>query len=173
MSKERTIQSSAGSKQIIDLLQSIFVSELIYPSECLWIVSPWISDIPIIDNKANQFIYLNPDWAKKLVRFSEVITNLIQFGAKIHIATRPESHNELFVQRLKTQIEAIEKEDQLRVHFQENLHEKGILGDSFYLSGSMNFTFNGITLNEEKVIFSINKEKINEEKFLFSHRWGD
>jgi phosphatidylserine/phosphatidylglycerophosphate/cardiolipin synthase-like enzyme len=37
----------------------------------------------------------------------------------------------------------------VRFHIAEELHTKGILGDGYYLAGSMNFTYNGITVNEE------------------------
>ncbi|GAA6620054.1 AAA family ATPase [Scytonema sp. NUACC26] len=29
-------------------------------SQCIWLVSPWISDLPIIDNTANTFVCLEP-----------------------------------------------------------------------------------------------------------------
>ena len=60
----------------------------------------------------------------------------------------------------------------IHVHLSDDLHEKGILADGFYLSGSMNFTFNGISLNEEAVQFTVNPSVIAENRIIFSQRWG-
>ena len=38
------------------------MAELLRPSTHLWIVSPWVSDVPLIDNRARQFGTLAPDW---------------------------------------------------------------------------------------------------------------
>lgn len=59
-----------------------------------------------------------------------------------------------------------------RVHEQEELHEKGILGDGFYLSGSMNFTFSGISLNEEAVHFIVDPAAVAENRVALFSRWG-
>ena len=54
----RYLHSRLTSRQLPDLLQTILVAELIAPSQCLWLVSPWISDIPVVDNTANTFLAL-------------------------------------------------------------------------------------------------------------------
>ena len=57
-------------------------------------------------------------------------------------------------------------------HAVEELHLKGILGDGYYLAGSMNFTYNGITINEEAVTYETSAEAIAEQKLIFTNRWG-
>ena len=44
-----------------DLLQMLFLSELLAPSRCLWLVSPWISDIPVIDNRIERLSRLRAE----------------------------------------------------------------------------------------------------------------
>lgn len=166
----RHIHSHLSSRQVPELLQSLFVAELLSPSQCLWIISPWISDIPIIDNTANFFLCLNPLWGRKAVPFSEVLSTLAEQGTTIHIATRPDSHNQRFQDKLNHQITG--KEVGVQCHIQEELHSKGILGDHFYLAGSMNFTFNGITLNEESLTYEIDSNIIAEQQLIFQKRWG-
>lgn len=167
-SASRIIHTRVSSRQIPDLLQAIFVSELIAPSPCLWIVSPWISDIPIIDNTTNSFQYLDPSWAAGRVRFSQVIKALANLGATIHLATRPDTHNRPFIERLSEGV----KTDKIQIHSVETLHEKGIVSDAFYLGGSMNFTHNGITFNEEAVIYDTNQQIVAERRLIFKDRWG-
>ena len=164
----RIIHSRVTSRQVPDLLQAIFVSEMILPSSCLWIVSPWISDIPIIDNTANTFQYLNTSWSRGKVRFSEVLKALADVGTTIHVATRPLTHNYGFVEQLN---EGTAPKN-LLVHLVEELHEKGIVGDAFYLGGSMNFTYNGISINEEAVIYETSPSVVAARRIIFKDRWG-
>jgi hypothetical protein len=163
----RIIHSRSSSRQVPDLLQAILVGELIAPSRCLWIVSPWISDIPVIDNSANSFRYLDPSWIRGRVRFSQVLEALADVGTTIHVAIRPLPHNYGFIERLGEG-----SNTHIKIHLVEDLHEKGILGDSFYLSGSMNFTHNGITINEEAVSYDTNPEIVAARRIIFTDRWG-
>lgn len=164
----RIIHTRVSSRQVPDLLQAIFVGELIAPSRCLWIVSPWISDIPIIDNSANSFQYLETSWSRGRIRFSQVLGALADVGATVHVATRPDTHNLAFIERLNEN----RGTDYIQTHCVDELHEKGLVGDAFYLGGSMNFTYNGITLNEEAVIYDTNPEVVAARRLIFKDRWG-
>lgn len=166
----RTIHTRASARQVPDLLQNIFVAELLCPSRCVWLVSPWVSDIPIIDNRTNGFFALDTRWVRAKVSLSQVLARLLELGTTVHIATRRDEHNEAFVHRMRVLAEPGMLP--LRIHVGETLHEKGILGDGFYLSGSMNFTFNGISLNEEAVHYSVAPAIIAENRIVFVDRWG-
>jgi PLD-like domain len=164
----RYIHSRLSSRQVPDLLQTIFISELINPSQCLWLVSPWISDISIIDNTANTFLCLEPLWCRSRIHLSQVLGTLASKGTTIHIATRPDTHNRSFIEALQVKNDGIN----CRIHTTEELHTKGILGDGYYFAGSMNFTYNGITINEEAVTYETSAEVIAEQKLIFTNRWG-
>ncbi len=47
------------------------------PSRCLWLVSPCISDIPVIDNNANTFLCLEPSWTRTRIRLSQLLATLV------------------------------------------------------------------------------------------------
>ncbi|MBD2428719.1 phospholipase D-like domain-containing protein DpdK [Phormidium sp. FACHB-1136] len=164
----RTIHSRFSSRQLPDLLQALLVAELIAPSACLWLVSPWVSDIPIIDNTANTFLALEPSWPRSKIRLTEVLATLSYLGTTVCLATRPDLHNRSFIETLTT----LANNNYLRIHQVEELHTKGMLSDSFFLAGSMNFTFNGITVNEETLIYETALEAISEQKLNFRDRWG-
>ena len=168
--RSRYIHSRLSSRQVPDLLQAIFVAELTTPSRCLWLVSPWISDIPVIDNSANTFLCLEPSWSRDRLRLSQVLATLAEQGTTVHVATRPDSHNRSFIEGLQARISGTEVTIQL--HVQEELHAKGILGDGYYLAGSMNFTYNGITVNEEALYYETTPEVIAEQQVIFNSRWG-
>ena len=166
----RYIHTKASARQVPDLLQNIFVAELLCPSSCLWLVSPWVSDIPVIDNRSNGFLAIEPRWVRSQISLSQVLTKLLELGTTVHSATRSDDHNNVFLNRMRGS--AAPDGLSIHVHLSDDLHEKGILADGFYLSGSMNFTFNGISLNEEAVQFTVNPSVIAENRIIFSQRWG-
>lgn len=155
-----------------DLLQTIFASELVAPSHCLWIVSPWISDVPVIENDALSFRLPDVSWGRRSVRLSEAVVELARRATMIILATRPDSHNRIFLQQLEQACADAGCSSRLRVHFAEALHEKGIVGDGFYLGGSMNMTHNGLELLEEALHFTIDPEIVAQARVRYFDRWG-
>ena len=73
-----------SSTEAASLLANLFAAELVSPSECIWLVSPWISDIQILDNEASAFDPLNR-WGPRVVRLSEVLATLAAYGSSVVI----------------------------------------------------------------------------------------
>src|SRR3954451_6714915 len=98
----REIRTSAhsGGHETRALLQSLFAAELLKPSRCLWIVSPWVSDLGIIDNSAGTFSALDPAWPVGPVRLTRVLLRMLEEGSTIVVATRPAHYNDEFVTRI-------------------------------------------------------------------------
>ncbi len=167
---DRHIHTHFGPRQVTDLLQTIFASEIVAPSRHLWIVSPWISDIPVLDNRANSFASLVGDWARTRVRLSAVLAYLLRRGTAIQVAARPLDHNRDFFAQLRQHAGA--EGVRLRLSEADALHEKGILGDGYYLSGSMNITRNGISFNEEVLHLFTEPSVVAANRQLFVKRWG-
>lgn len=164
--------STAGSRFVPqDFLQSLFVSELLFPSKTLWLISPWLSDIAIIDNTARQFSSLNPDWSATSIRLSSILGVLVERGTRMVIIVNQDSHNDEFLIRMRPF--QIRFPKQLFVIREADLHEKGLLGDTFTLDGSMNFTFNGVYVNEEHLIYRCDPAKVAERRLTLLDRWGD
>jgi hypothetical protein len=166
----RFIHQRAGSHEIANLLQAIFVGELLAPSRVLYLVSPWISNVPILDNRAHAFVSLEPSWTHGEIRLVEVLERLMDMGCRLIVATRPDKHNLSFLRGLAQAGERLGVSPV--IHQVEELHEKGILGDVFYLSGSMNLTFNGISINEEGVNYHTEDSVIAHTRGIFADRWG-
>ncbi|WP_407893954.1 phospholipase D-like domain-containing protein DpdK [Scytonema sp. NUACC26] len=95
------------------------------------------------------------------MRLSQILTTLAERGTTVHIATRPDTHNNTFKEKVKARIDY--QEFPIRFHMTEELHAKGILGDGYYLAGSMNFTYNGTTVNEEALTFETSTEVIAQD----------
>ena len=53
----RRIFKSRTSRQseVLDVLSSLLVAEIAQPSAELWIVSPWITDLDLLDNRTGRF----------------------------------------------------------------------------------------------------------------------
>lgn len=163
--------SAPGQKRAIrDLLQGIFVAELIRPSKKLWIASGWVSDIEILDNSARQISALYPDWPPRTIRLSSVMAALAEKGGTLVIILRDEKHNTPFIER----VEELRKAYPKRVHLivEPDFHEKGILGDDYLLSGSMNFTHNGIHVNDEHLVYRCDPASVQERRIVMEEKWG-
>jgi hypothetical protein len=158
--------------EVRELLQAVFVGELLAPSRCIWLVSPWISDIPIIDNRAGAFDAMDSTWGPRQLRLLDVLQRSLAVGTSVVVATRPLPHNRPFLDQLAGRVEGSGASDALVVHEAEDLHEKGLLGDDYYLSGSMNFTYGGVELLEETVKFDTADDVVAQARLVYHERWG-
>jgi hypothetical protein len=165
----RYIHKRSRSPEAADLLQAIFAAELISPSGALWLVSPWISNIPVLDNRANAFLSLEPAWGETRVRLATVLLKLASLGTRVVVATRPNDHNAEFLGAL--QEGHVAGGPRPVIHRARELHEKGILGDGYHLGGSMNITYNGITVNEEALHYQTGPQEVARTRILLAERW--
>jgi hypothetical protein len=171
----RTIYRSArkSCQEVELLLEAIFVGELIFPSKEFWIVSPWISDIRLLDNRAATFASLGPDWNRSHIRLCEVLSRLLEGGMRVCIATRPAEHNIIFKARLDQLVQELQCEDQLRYVEREDLHTKGILTEKLWVLGSMNLTESGVRINDETVRVTTNSEEIELARVAIREEYAD
>lgn len=157
-----------GAATLRELLQTMFVSEIVCTEGTLWIVSPWISNVVLIDNRSGNFDSLNPDWGRREIRLSEGMTALMTRGAKVMVVTRPLDTNEAFLGVLQEQVERQMLKDQLKVLKRETLHTKGILLSRSLLLGSMNLTYGGLEIHDEFIEYCIDPEDIARTRLEFA-----
>lgn len=167
--------ASASGREAFDLLGSLFGLELLRPSRCLWMVSPWISDLPLLDNRFGGFPGLD-SFGRRMITLSEVLVTLADHSASIVVATRQDGINVPFLNRL-AQL-TLEHAVQARVAVvtvppERRLHDKSLAGDDFAIAGSMNFTFSGALLNEEQVQLHTDEAYVaNTQRDLFQRFGG-
>lgn len=163
------LQSALDARNAIrELLQIVFVSELLTPSRSLWFVSPWVRDIPILDNTTGSFLALCPDFPLAEVRLSLVLRQLLVRGTQLVIAVRPDPGN----MQVYDSLRGVGSENDLIFHERSQLHAKGIVGDAFSLIGSMNLTYNGIDRLTEMVIFETNQSAVDQLRLSFRKEYG-
>ncbi|WP_406172143.1 phospholipase D-like domain-containing protein DpdK [Streptomyces sp. NBC_00996] len=169
-SQERTIRTGLHTTVRVDtMLTSALIAEFIAPSDHLWLVSPWITDVQVLDNSHGSYDALFGDVPPQSCRLSDAIARIAHGGAKIHVVTRPDAHNDDFLRRL-TKAAAPE-----RVHLAQdpNIHEKTLCGNDWMLSGSMNFTVRGMAKNDERVTYTAGSDAAAQARLDLAERWGD
>jgi phosphatidylserine/phosphatidylglycerophosphate/cardiolipin synthase-like enzyme len=161
---------------VADLLQAILVSEMVTPGKRLLLVSPWVSDFPVIDNRSGFFSQLDPRWGASRIRLSSVLRSLMARGTVVYLALRPDQRENEFVERLEMAVQADGTEGRLIVRRSEKAsvaHEKALVGDDWALHGSMNFTYSGVELNGELITYTTENETVSElATELYSMFWN-
>lgn len=162
----RITTGGRGQTRILnDLMQTLLVTELLVPSGQLWVLSPWISDIDVIDNTAGQFKTVLPGLPSRWIRLTEVLIELARRGSDVRVLTRDVESNIVARQRLEN-VGGLGAKPAVRIHPQ--LHDKGILGDRFHLQGSMNFTYFGQAVNAEGVTLTHDPHVIAETRIAYN-----
>ena len=165
----RDLHGPAQSRAVRDLLQSLFAAELIYPSKKLWLFFAWITDIEILDNSARQFGALEPDWPATQIRLSRVLDALLTRGVKVRLIIREHGYNNYFVGRLND-LKA-RHGDKVKWVVERDFHAKGLLGSDYFLSGSMNLTVSGITVNGEHLVLRCDPAAVAEQSVQLETQW--
>lgn len=163
-----------AEREVEALLQSVLLAELISPSEIVWLISPWVTDVTILDNRTGAYAGVEPTWSRRGISLVEALAALLRRGTKLVVATRPDAHNDRFVERLSAAARASGNAGNLLIHQddRERLHEKGLVGDDYYISGSMNFTESGIRLHDEAVKIDIDEQAVAQARVHFRHAYG-
>jgi len=153
-----------------DLVESLFVAELLAPSPHVWLLSPWISDIEVVDNRAGAFADVFPGRPARIIQLTDALTELAERGSRVHVVVRPEPvGNAAVITKLRS---AATPPRQIDIVLKENLHEKALLTSHFHLHGSMNFTRYGREVNEEALVVNTDKDHIARTNLEYRDRYG-
>lgn len=161
----RSIKSKArgGSVQLADCLRSLFALELMCPGPEIYLLSPWISNVPLISNRFGQFRSVMGENGEGDLRLAAILTTLAERGVKVRVMYRSQQpQTEEFLNLLPENIER---------RSIETLHEKGLIAHSFYLRGSMNFTYSGVNLNDESVELTTDPQDVALALLEARQRW--
>ncbi|QCO97303.1 phosphatidylserine/phosphatidylglycerophosphate/cardiolipin synthase family protein [Arthrobacter sp. 24S4-2] len=170
MRRSRTIRTRSRSGiTMTQVLSTVLVSELVRPSKELWLVSAWVSDVPVIRNDMGAFDDIIADSGGGALTLSHVLGRLSLLGAQINVAVRDDQHNEQFLDILRRRCVPT----RLRIQKSPDLHEKILVGDDWLLKGSMNFTWNGLNVNEESMEFVADAAEAAKHRLELSVRWGE
>ena len=162
----RVIKSYTGQEanQLRRLLESLFALELLNPSQDLFLYSPWISNIGLLDNRSGRFRSIVPFAEDIIYKVSDVLELLAKKGSHICIITRPNDP------RTEATIGLLDHEN-IEVKRAPNFHEKSITCDNFFFRGSMNLTYFGTHINDEHIEVTNDVEAIAKARLEAKERW--
>ncbi len=170
MVSNRDLIGPAQSASIVELIQSALALELLHPSKTLWFGSAWISDIPILNNRAFQFASLEPDWPAEMISLSTVLLAIARRGTKLIIITRENEDNANFIQKIQS---STFYNKNIVLILRDEFHEKGLLADDYEIFGTMNFTYKGIYTNDERIAYRTDISQLAERQLTAWNKYGD
>ncbi|UAC01395.1 phosphatidylserine/phosphatidylglycerophosphate/cardiolipin synthase family protein [Dactylosporangium vinaceum] len=166
---ERVVRTGRAIGLRIDaVLATVLAAELVAPSSHLWLVSPWISDVPVLDNTSGSFDSVFVDPSNRMYTLSEVLALLTNNDARLSVVARPDPHNNPFLERLRRSANGAN----LQIQEHGDVHEKTLCGDEWLLTGSMNMTLRGMQINDEAMTYKVSTEAAAAARLDFRHRFG-
>lgn len=165
---ERTLRTSPATGIRVDpILTAVLLAELLAPSPEIWLVSAWVSDVPAVDNSSGDYDSLIADASARIYQLSEILAVLTERGTRLTVVARSVPENDSFLNRLGRAADS----ERLRVIRSPDAHEKTFCGADWLLSGSMNFTVNGMTINDELVTYRLDSAAAAQARIDLAHRW--
>lgn len=170
MNTTRVIFKSATSAPYAarDALAAVLAEELVIPSDVIYLMAPWVSNIAIFDNGVGQFDGLNAEWGRREIHLIDVLVAMAQNNTRLVIRVKPEPHNRSFCNRLEEALKEAGVADLCSVTQSAALHTKGLVTGRALIGGSMNFTINGIAISDESLIVSFDPEKVAAARIEFA-----
>jgi hypothetical protein len=166
----RTVRTSPATGIRIDsLLTAVLTAELVAPSPELWLVSPWISDLVVLDNAHGSFDGLFPEDPPRTCTLSQILALLARRGARLTVVTRRVEHNSQFVRSLCR----LAAPADVPIVWAQDVHEKTFCGGEWILSGSMNFTVRGMAVNDEAMTYVLDGSEAARARLDLARRWRD
>lgn len=167
---ERTLRTSPVTGIRLDpVLTAVLLAELLAPSDQLWLVSAWISDVIAVDNTRGDYDSLFADASARAYHLSEILALLTVSGTDLYVISRPAEHNNAFLARLQRRADS----GRLTVVRHADVHEKTLCGRDWVLTGSMNFTLRGMQVNDEAVTYKVSEAAAAQTRIDFVRRWKD
>lgn len=105
------------------------VVALIMQPEPIWLVSPWVSNFSLLDNRSGNWDSIDPAWGGREVDFIELLACAVNNGAPLSLVTRDEPMNRIFVKALEKRLSNFAT---FRLEWRNQLHTKGFLTPNFF-----------------------------------------
>ena len=163
---KRTIRKgkTRANTDVQNVLESLFVAESLDGSSELWIVSPWLSDVNIVNNCGGRFAHLSSVGIGQ-IRISTVLVFLAQtFETRTTIVTSDHEwareSKRVFPRAFA--LGGVSDFLTMIIKPQHLLHEKSIATSDWHISGSMNFTKQGINQRDEHIEIETDRALVAE-----------
>lgn len=183
MTASRIVLKSARSIILEDMLQNLLVSEVMAPSKAVWIVSPWMRNVPVIDNRTGGFNWIDDLWANRVVYLLDWVEVMCNRGASVSLVTTSDEKDQDFLRSARDAQTRVARRSCLRLVEKMSvgqassggMHAKFLLTDRWAWQGSMNFTMPGLKTHQEVVqvqFFENDRKAFQEWHQKVKGAWG-
>ena len=166
----RTIRTTGQgrSRAVADAIEGVFVGELLAPSTALWLVSPWLSDIAVIDNGDGRFAALSR-LPRSHIALVDALGMISASGCSVTVVARQDPTNANVLAKIRGQVDSGRP---IRLVIDPNVHDKAMLTGRLLLSGSMNFTYGGTERNTESLSIVDDASQVGAAHLHFGGLYG-
>lgn len=137
--------------EMADLVQWLFLAELLAPGDVLWVVAPVIDNVPLLDNTTGAFDALDPGWGARKVRLLDLVLRLAGMGQRVVLATRESGRPAAFLDELRATAADHGLESLVSVQVRSWLSPCGILTRHGLLRGALALEAAGLRPLDEVV----------------------
>lgn len=156
-----------GQRHLKEVLSGQMSGLFIRP-ELIWLVSPWISDFNVLDNRTGDWDFLESSWGNREIGFLEILASAVNKGCPLRLVTQNDGKSLSFINQLQNRLLV---EVDYKYLASDTLHTKGLLTKHFFLRGSMNYTYSGAKLNDEVLELTNDGTMISEALLEFENRY--
>tara|TARA_Y100000590_G_scaffold131347_1_gene150073 strand:- start:7279 stop:7812 length:534 start_codon:yes stop_codon:yes gene_type:complete len=170
-SRQIFLHEKTGREELRTVLSNLLISLIIRPDKVCWLVTPWVTDFQLLDNRAGEWNTIQSSWESRYINFSELMIAAVTMGCNLKLITSDSVINTPFIEKLNLGIEDKSRYSLSRID--ENvIHTKGLLCSSFFLTGGMNFTYWGTNKRDDLMTLKINPEDLKQAKLEFEAKYN-
>lgn len=123
------------SRELRQLLETLFIAELVQPGRELYLHLPVFTDCPLLDNERNQFRGIFPDEGFRTLSVADLLVHLMLSPLRVHVATTVSVETERLFDRLQDMCTSTPISGTILLLNDEGIDPCGILGDDYCLYG--------------------------------------
>ena len=167
----RRLAPQAPSHLVRSLCQAVFGAELLAPGNELWMSTRRVWNVPLIDNRANTFRHLEPNWPQGRVRLLAVLEKLMDEGVEVRILTEEARSNQTFAGEFQSIEQGI---GHLRTIDSWRGVQGGVAASSFYLEGELDLSEKGgLSVAQEGLQVYTDDEAIARGRRALQDQWEE
>jgi len=137
----------------------------------LWIAVRRLWNVAVLDNRANTFRHLEPNWPQARVRLLSVLEKVVNEGMAVHVLTEADPHNETFVGEFRG-LERGNTSGRIRTVASWGGRQEGIVAASFYLNGGLQVSRRGgLSVAGRELLAYIDDAAIAKGRQVFQDQW--
>jgi hypothetical protein len=154
-----------------EVLELALASELLDPGDCLWVVSPRLSNVALLDNTTGAFASLCAEFPRTLIPLENILRELAGRGTRLVVVTCPEGGARRLISALGGHFGSLAGQ-RLRYLEREELHARGLVGTRFALRGTLNMMDDGAIWLDGPVTFTAEPGDVRELRADFEKEYG-